>query len=95
MIHGMTPTKIYSVVNKNKRGPANKRYNLIVVEDEDGDLQHMLFSDSDVLRGLERARQNKEDIPKYTIRMCCGTSGYILSLVVSLGIGVATGYFLQ
>lgn len=94
MIHGITPTKIYPVENKKRHKAANKSYNMIVVEDDDGELQHLLFSDTDVLRGLERAKQNKEDIPEYTLRLCCGTITYILSLFVSLGVGIAAGYFL-
>jgi hypothetical protein len=95
MIHGVTPTKIYPVINKDRHKAANRSYNMIVIEDADGDLQHLLLSDTDLLRCVERAKQNKEDIPKYTLRLCCGTSGYILSLAVSLGVGIIVGYFLR
>jgi hypothetical protein len=94
MIHGVTPTKIYPVINKDRHKAANRSYNMIVIEDADGDLQHLLLSDTDLLRCAERAKQNKEDIPKYTLRLCCGTSGYILSCFVSLMFGGFLGYFL-
>jgi len=94
MIHGVTPTKIYPVINKDRHKAANRSYNMIVIEDADDILTNLLLSDTDLLRCAERAKQNKEDIPKYTLRLCCGTSGYILSCFVSLGFGAFVGFFL-
>lgn len=94
MITDVTPTKIYRLKNEGKDNLSSKNYNMIVIEDCDGDIQHLLLSDHNILKCIDRAKQCSDRIPKYTLRLCCGTTGYFISLFLSLVVGVATGYFL-
>jgi len=53
-----------TVENKKPHPAANSKYNHIRVQLEDGEEVHMLFTDAEVKRAVERARKNPEDCPK-------------------------------
>ena len=94
MITDVTPTKIYRLKNEGKDKLSSKNYNMIVIEDSNGELQHLLLSDSDVLKSMTRGRRNIEDTPQYRLRLYCGTTTYAFSVIASLGAGILMGYYL-
>jgi len=55
---------VQKVQNKNPHWAACKEYNHIRVQFPDGTERSLLLTDSEVLRGLERAKKNPEDILK-------------------------------
>jgi len=56
-----------SVVNKLARPASAAKYNHVRVQLEDGKEVHMLFTDSEVKKALERAKKNPEDCPKTSL----------------------------
>jgi len=54
---------LQEVINKNKLPTAAKKYNHIRVV-IDGEENHLLFTDRDIIVALERANKNPEDLPK-------------------------------
>ena len=53
-----------AIINKNKKPSANLNYNHIRVQLDDGREVHMLFTDAEITRAIDRAQKNPEDCPK-------------------------------
>jgi hypothetical protein len=53
-----------SVKNKNPHHKAAKKYNHLRVEMEDRSEHHLLFTDFQIKRAIQRAEKNPEDLPK-------------------------------
>ena len=87
------PGKFYRAKNKDKKSSANDHYNMIVVEDSQGDIQELLFTDSDLTKAVIRGRKNKEDIPPYGIFLENGGLAYTVGLLITTAIGFTVGYF--
>jgi len=93
MIRGVKAGKIYRVENKDKHGAANNHYNLVIIECNDGSIDELLLTDSEVLKGIERTKRNREDIPKYTLDSdCCA---YWYGLIFVSAVSSALGYFIR
>ena len=56
-----------SVVNQLAHPAAAAKYNHVRVQLEDGKEVHMLFTDSEVKKALERAKKNPEDCPSVSV----------------------------
>ncbi len=56
--------EIEVVKNKDKHHKANLKYNHIGVLTPEGTYKSLLFTDSQIKRGLSRAQRNPEDIPE-------------------------------
>ena len=84
MITNVSPTKVYNI---------NDRYNLVVIEDSDGDLHNLVFSNSEILKARSRGINNSHKMPQYTLRLCCGTSNYVMSIFLAVAVGMLAGYF--
>lgn len=56
-----------SVVNQLAHPASAAKYNHVRVQLEDGNEVHMLFTDSEVKKALERAKKNPEDCPKTSL----------------------------
>jgi len=93
MIRGVKSGKIYRVKNKDKQGSANDHYNMIVIEFNDGSINEILLTDSDVVRGMARAKKNKEDIPSYSLEDNC--SGCWPALILISAISSGLGYLIR
>lgn len=93
MTRGIKVGKIYRVKNKDKQGAANDHYNMIVIECNDGSIDEILLTDSDVVKGIARAKKNKEDIPSYSLEDDC--SGYWLALILISAISSGLGYLIR
>lgn len=65
MIRGVRSGKIYKVQNKHEHKDTSKHYNMIVIECNDGSIDELLFTDSELLRSISRS--NKKSIPKYSL----------------------------
>ena len=57
---------VESVKNMQRKFAAAARYNHVRVQFPSGEEKHLLFTDWQIKRGLERARKNPEDLPKVT-----------------------------
>jgi len=84
MIHDVTPTKLYKV---------NDKYNLIIIEDRDGELHNLIFSNREVLKGKFRGAIGKSKAPKYKLKLYCGVENIVRCAIVSLAVGILIGYF--
>lgn len=78
----VTPTKIHRIENKDKYKSANTHYNLVVSEDV-GRLEFLLFTDSDIEEARKRAQKNTGDIPR--IGYSDDNVGYVYSGMILLG----------
>ena len=85
MIKNVTPTKLYGI---------SDRYNLVVVEDRDGELHNLVFSNSEILKGRIRGAKYSDKIPKYRLKFSHCAEVFILSTFVSLLLGILTGLFI-
>jgi len=63
------PGRFYKVKNVSKKSSANDHYNMVVVENNLGELEELLFTDSDLMKAVVRRRKNKEDIPPYRVKV--------------------------
>lgn len=52
------------VENKDRYRTANEKYYAVFVLDEDFELKPCLLTEDNILKGIERADKNKEDVPK-------------------------------
>lgn len=84
MIHDVTPAKLYKI---------NHNRNLIVVEDRDGELHNLIFSNREVLKGRFRGARDKDRTPKYKLKSYYGVENIIACALASLGLGILIGYF--
>lgn len=55
---------VQKVVNKDRKFGAASEYNHLRVQLEDKTELHLLFTDSEIQRALDRAKKNPEDLPK-------------------------------
>lgn len=85
MIKDVTPAKLYKISNN---------HTLIVIEDRDGELHDLVFSDREILKGRFRGVRYSHEIPEYKLKVCCCTEVFVISSVVSLIVGILTGWFL-
>tara|TARA_Y100001972_G_C7509336_1_gene257454 strand:- start:312 stop:575 length:264 start_codon:yes stop_codon:yes gene_type:complete len=86
MIKNVTPTKLYKI---------NDRYNLVVIEDSDGELHSLIFSNEEILRARLRGSRYSHRVPEYRLKLLDCTEVFVVSTLVSLIIGGLTGWFLR
>jgi len=89
------PGRFYKVKNVSKKSSANDHYNMIVVDNNLGELEELLFTDSDLMKAVVRRRKNKEDIPPYRVKVNSGGFIYTLSLLMVAFVGGVIGYFIK
>jgi len=89
------PGRFYKVKNVSKKSSANDHYNMIVVDNNLGELEELLFTDSDLMKAVVRRRKNKEDIPPYRVKVNNGGFIYPFSLLMVAFIGGVIGYFIK
>lgn len=87
--------RFYRVENINKKTSANDHYNMIVVDNNLGELEELLFTDSDLTKAVVRKRKNKEDIPPYTIISDNGGFIYGFALLLTALVSGLIGYFIN
>ena len=58
---------LQKVLNQAVHPAAAAKYNHIRVQFEDGKEEHLLFTDSEIKKALERARKNPEDCPPLSV----------------------------
>tara|TARA_R100001591_G_scaffold113247_1_gene126302 strand:- start:166 stop:429 length:264 start_codon:yes stop_codon:yes gene_type:complete len=85
MIKNVTPTKLYKI---------NNEHNLIVIEDSEGELHNLVFSNSEILKGRLRGSRYSNKVPEYRLKLFDCTEVFIASTLVSFVIGILTGWFL-
>lgn len=87
--------RFYRVTNNDKKPSANDHYNMIVVDNNLGELEELLFTDSDLTKAVVRRRKNKEDIPPYTIISDNGGFIYGFALLFTALVSGFVGYFMN
>ncbi len=85
MIKNVTPTKLYGI---------SDRYNLVVIEDSDGELHNLVFSNEEILKGRLRGSRYSRRVPEYRLKFFHCTEVFVISTIVSLAVGISTGWFL-
>tara|TARA_B100002019_G_scaffold261667_1_gene248583 strand:+ start:1887 stop:2189 length:303 start_codon:yes stop_codon:yes gene_type:complete len=95
MLRNVQCGRFYRVKNKDKKASANDHYNMIVVEDLGGDIQELLFTDSDLVKGVVRAKKNREDIPPYRIKVVDGGFSYWLGLILTATSSGVAAYYIR
>jgi len=89
------PGKFYRIKNSDKKSAASDHYNMIVVENNEGGVEELLFTDSDLVKATVRTKKNIEDIPRYSTVPSDDGVAYIFGLaIVSIAAGVI-GYFIR
>lgn len=68
---------------------------MVVVENNLGELEELLFTDSDLMKAVVRRRKNKEDIPPYRVKVNNGGFIYPFSLLMMTLMGGIIGYFIK
>ena len=58
---------LQKVLNQAKHPAAAAKYNHIRVQLEDGKEVHMLFTDSEIQKAVDRAKKNPEDCPSLSV----------------------------
>lgn len=84
MIRDVTPAKLYKI---------NDKHSLIVIEDRDGELHNLIFSNREVLKGRFRGARDKDRTPEYRLKSYYGVENIVTCALVSLGLGILIGYF--
>jgi hypothetical protein len=85
VITNVSPTKLYGI---------SDNYNLVVVEDGDGELHNLVFSNSEILKSRLRGSRYSHKVPKYKLKFLDCTEVFVVSTLVSLVVGILTGCFL-
>tara|TARA_B100000287_G_scaffold325997_1_gene310237 strand:- start:59 stop:322 length:264 start_codon:yes stop_codon:yes gene_type:complete len=86
MIKNVSPTKLYGI---------SDNYNLVVIEDSEGELHNLVFSNSEILKGRLRGSKYSHKVPKYRLKILDCTEVFVVSSLVSLIVGILTGCFLR
>jgi len=68
---------------------------MIVVEDNEGEIQELLFTDSDLVKATIRRRKNGEDIPCYKLAVAEAGFVYVIGLTMFGVVGSFIGYFIK
>lgn len=87
MLKDIKPAKFYRIRKEDVEKSTAKRYNMLVVETEDGEYVELLFSDKELQRSIIRSRCNNQIIPSYSLGCHYTISGrmaVILCLISSL-----------
>ncbi len=85
MIKNVTPTKLYKVSDE---------HNLVVIEDSEGELHDLVFSNSEILKGRLRGSKYSHKVPEYRLKLLDCTGVFVVSTFVSLIVGILTGWFM-
>jgi|TARA_R100000482_G_C5101109_1_gene135653 hypothetical protein len=85
MIKNVSPTKLYGI---------SDNYNLVVIEDSEGELHNLVFSNSEILKGRLRGSRYSHKVPEYRLKFLDCTEVFVVSTLVSLVVGILTGWFL-
>lgn len=83
MIKDVTPAKLYKIDDK---------HSLIVVDDRDGEVHNLVFSNREILKGRFRGVRDSRRIPKYKIKVYFCTEVFLFCTVISLLTGFIIGY---
>ena len=89
------PGKFYRIKNSNKQFSANDHYNMIVVENNEGDIEELLFTDSDLVKATVRRKKNNEDIPRYQVTVSEKGFTYVIGLTLVGIVSGLVGYFIK
>ena len=85
MIKNVTPTKLYKVSDE---------HNLVVIEDSEGELHDLVFSNSEILKARLRGSKYSHKVPEYRLKLLDCTGVFVVSTFVSLIVGILTGWFM-
>ena len=81
MLKNIKTAKFYRIKKEDVENSTAKRYNMLVVETEDGELVELLFSDRDLQRSMLRGRCNNQIIPSYSLGCRHAVSGRMAAIL--------------
>jgi len=89
------PGKFYRIKNSDKKSAASNHYNMIVVENNEGGVEELLFTDSDLVKATVRRKKNNEDIPRYQVTVSEKGFTYVIGLTLVGIVSGLVGYFIK
>ena len=66
MLKNIKTSKFYRIKKEDVENSAIRHYNMLVVEDRDGELQELLFTDLDLQKSIIRRKLHNKIVPRYT-----------------------------
>ena len=66
MLKNIKTSKFYRIKKEDVENSTIRHYNMLVVEDTDGDFQELLFTDLELEKSLIRRKCHDKIVPRYT-----------------------------
>lgn len=93
MLKNIKTSKFYRIKKEVVENSTIRHYNMLVVEDSDGKLHELLFTDLDLEKSLIRSRCHKKIIPNYTLEYGSCIPNLVVVLICFLCL--LLGYFVN
>ena len=93
MLKNIKTSKFYRIKKEDVENSTAKRYNMLVVETEDGELVELLFTDRELQKSVIRSRCYARLLPKYTLGCNYSVSGRIA--VILCAVSALLGYLIN
>ena len=81
MLKNIKTSKFYRIKKEDVENSTAKRYNMLVVETEDGELVELLFTDRELQKSIIRSRCHAKMLPRYTLGCNYSISGRVAGLL--------------
>lgn len=93
MLKNIKTSKFYRIKKEDVENSTAKRYNMLVVETEDGELVELLFTDRELQKSVIRSRCHARLLPKYTLG--CNYSISVRMAAVLCALSALLGYLIN
>ena len=81
MLKNIKTSKFYRIKKEDVENSTAKRYNMLVVETEGGELVELLFTDRELQKSIIRSRCHAKMLPRYTLGCNYSISGRVAGLL--------------
>ena len=81
MLKDVKPAKFYRIRKEDVEKSIVKRYNMLVVEADDGEFVELLFTDRELQKSIVRSRCHAKMLPSYTLGCNYSISGRVSALL--------------
>lgn len=93
MLKNIKTSKFYRIKKEDVENSTVKHYNMLVVENRDGELQELLFTDLDLQKSIIRRKLHNKVVPKYTTEhSTCISKGLVFAVCF---LCLLLGYFVN
>ena len=93
MLKNIKTSKFYRIKKEDVENSTAKRYNMLVVETEDGEFVELLFTDRELQKSMIRSRCHAKMLPRYTLGCNYSISGRMTALLCLFS--VLLGYLIN